>query len=157
MLFNNWICLFYISWDSLFLCFESRATEQRECSENKLLSSILGLDVPCCHRCQLGCPFPKIPDINLELNAQWKTFTVEYNIVQEEVKQQNFSTENYEKNYALEMIRRFGMCKNREKINEFVEKNYSNPANKIKYFLLINQGIIYFNTLKKMKKEQKKQ
>lgn len=61
----------------------------------------------------------------------------------------------------IEMIRRFGMCKNREKIAEFVEKNYINPTNKIFFngqpssiLLLINQGIIYFNTLKKMKKEQ---
>lgn len=53
------------------------------------------------------------------------------------------------------------MCKNREKIAEFVEKNYINPTNKIFFngqpssiLLLINQGIIYFNTLKKMKKEQ---
>ena len=48
--------------------------------------------------------------------AQWETLKAEYNIIKKEVNLQNFATEKYDKNNAIEMIRRFWMCKNGEKI-----------------------------------------
>lgn len=50
-----------------------------ECGDNKLISSILDIDIPCYHRCYLGCEFPEPPEIIFNIDHQWNELEVDYN------------------------------------------------------------------------------
>ena len=53
--------------------FYHTTVDQCQCSENKLLSSMLGIDVPCCHRYKLGAKFPDCPKAKLNINKKQAT------------------------------------------------------------------------------------
>ena len=41
--------------------------DRSPCNEKELLSSMLGIDAPCCHRVKLGAVFPPCPTMRLAL------------------------------------------------------------------------------------------
>ena len=54
------------------------------CSNNKLMSSLYRVDIPCHHRLKKGAVFPKIPHINLDLEDLCEGITFDYDIEEEE-------------------------------------------------------------------------
>ena len=125
------------------------------CSENKLLSSIMGIDIPCCHRYYLGCQFPPCPDAILNKEMQWNELIIEFNVLEDDPTIPQNSIQYADKKYATEMIHRYSKVKKRETINKYVEDNYviaededfilSKPCSVLS---LINDGIEHFNEQK---------
>ena len=90
-----------------------------QCSGNRLLSCILGVDVPCIHRISYGAHFPDPPIINLSSNLQWNELIVEPFPLEEEKYQEEISLEKIDLKYIIEMIHKYCKCKKREKIEEY--------------------------------------
>ena len=107
------------------VAYYNTTADRCHCSSNKLESSILRIDVPCCHRVSLGATFPilNLPDITLE--NKWPDLEIKYNIIEPEDEHDvTLSLEEQEKQYAINTIKRFTHNKQIDKIAEFVEDMY---------------------------------
>ncbi|KAK8870441.1 hypothetical protein M9Y10_008323 [Tritrichomonas musculus] len=141
------------------IAFYKTTIDHCECGENKLVSSIINVNIPCSHRCYLGCTFPLPNELIFSFEQQWKKLEVEYNLIE-------FDDEPFEKKYTKSLIKYFSyyMGKNsKEEISEYVEENFNNDdcsfyinCKKVTLVNLIIDGIDYFTKLK-MKKEREKQ
>ena len=132
-----------------------------QCSGNRLISCILGLDVPCIHRIFNGAQFPNCPIIKFISKLQWNELIVELNPLEEEKVNEQISIEKIDLNFITEMIHKYSKCKKREKIEQYVNPLYQEKKKKeeesyindIPSFVLriIHIGIEYFNDLKDSK------
>ena len=121
------------------------------CSENKLLSSLLNIDIPCCHRIHLGAEFPETPTSEILLINDTNSLIDKYDPLEPEIFNGDNSIEAQDKQYAIEIIQHFGREKKREKVSEFVENNYQLKQNEIfinckpsSILELIHLGITHF-------------
>lgn len=128
-----------------------------DCSENKLLSEILRIDVPCCHRLNLGAQFPPCPEIILNRHSNNNDLKVIFNILEEDLTNPENSVSTSDKKYAVEMIHRYGKMKDRKKITTFVDDNYNIKDDEqfiqckpCSVHNLINDGILHFQENKKL-------
>ena len=137
------------------ITFYNTTVDSCRCSENKLLSSNFHLDIPCCHRIFLGFEFPDCPQIKLNLNSQPSELIVDYVTIQSETRTQQYqSIETQDKNFAIDMIKRFGHIKekDREKIVQYVNTHYQIQDKEIfingrpsSILTLIHNGIIHLH------------
>ena len=124
------------------------------CNENVLVSSMLGIDVPCCHRVKLGALFPPCPIVRLTLSNQWINLNIEYCVVADDIDISDADEDYYDKLYIKEQIRRYSHFKDNEQISNFVEAKYSYDGNAflgkqpISTVELITEGIAYFTALR---------
>lgn len=138
--------------------------EYCHCSENKLLSSQLSIDLPCIHRLNLADPPEITKDINIKLTMknQWENLQVKYTPIIN--KSPKLTIEEQDKLYVKSTVKFYSKYKGSE-IDEYVDKNYSIHShndgfilNKPTYlFTLISDGIEYGKSLKKAKKKNKLQ
>ena len=128
------------------------------CGENKLLSSILGIDIPCSHRHHLGAVFPDCPTITPVISQQWLSLELKFEILNEERNPVQDNPDYYDKKYCIDQIRRFSHFKNKDKIKAFVESKYHHDGSSfigkkpISVIQLITEGIFYFTTLRNNEK-----
>ena len=137
------------------IAFYKTTVNNCQCSENKLLSSNFNLDIPCCHRIFLGYEYPDFPEIELNLNSEPSELIVDYVKIQSETRTQQYpSIEIQDKNFAIDMIKRFGHIKekDREKIVQYVNDHYQIQDKEIfingrpsSILTLIHNGIIYLH------------
>lgn len=64
------------------IAFYKTTIDHCECGENKLVSSIINVDMPCSHRCYLGCTFPSPNELIFSFEQQWNKLEVEYNLIE---------------------------------------------------------------------------
>ena len=126
------------------------------CSENKVMSAMLGVNLPCSHRIRRGEPIPKCPSIAPFITNQWNELHIEFEIIPQEEPLPARTTEYYDKKMAVNMIKRCSKYKSTEKIQEYVDEHYSQFPKPIESFLnnhpdelidMINAGINYFSSL----------
>lgn len=131
-------CAFYDTDISSFLCIN-----------NKLMSSLYRVDIPCHHRLKKGVVFPKIPHINLDLEDLCEGITFDCDIEEEE-KKENPSV-NYEIEFIFRTIKNFSKYKDEDEIRQFVNDNYDDENDfffineqKVSNIQLIEEGIYFF-------------
>lgn len=138
------------------ISFYQTTSESCLCSENKLISANLHMDIPCCHRLHLGCPFPDCPKIDLNLSSQTSELVVNYIILPSENEESKITIEKQDKHFAIEMIKRFGHLKeeNRPEIEKYVDEHYNIQEGQIfinglpsSILTLIHNGITYFHQI----------
>ena len=81
------------------------------CSENKLVSSNLKIDIPCSHRLSKGETFPDLPKINLNLIHQYSNLEIIHEFVPAE------KTQEDEKTDEMKYIVKGGVCQNYRSLN----------------------------------------
>lgn len=59
------------------------------CSGNKLLSAIYGVDIPCCHRIYQGESFPQIPVIKYSFESDTNELIDRYTIMKQDESENN--------------------------------------------------------------------
>ena len=132
------------------------------CSENKLLSSMLSIDVPCAHRLQLGAIFPTCPAVIPTIKQQWTTLEIKYNIIPPDTSPTVTNADYFDKQYVVQQIRRYSHYKENEEITKYVEDNYQYDGtafiNKkpLSVIQIITEGVNHFSAIKaeqKLKKE----
>ena len=137
----------------------SSTPEKCECGQNKLLSAILNIPIPCRHQCALGATFPPCPVIRPKVCEQWSKLVIEMNILPPEEATEMHDELYYDKKYAFDQIKRFSHYKKTEEIRDFVEKHYTYDGTiflgkkPISVIQLITQGIEHFSD--KLRKENK--
>lgn len=104
--------------------------DQYNCSGNKLLSCILGVDVPCRHRIYIGVEFLDCPIVKIEKKAEWNELIVETNPLEDEKVVEQISLESFDIEYITEMIHGYSKIKNRQKIEEYVHPLYNEMKQK---------------------------
>ncbi len=132
------------------------------CSENKLLSAIYEIDLPCAHQCFLGSLFPDCPKLNIKVEPSCKELIDKIDPLEDDETKIKFDIETQDKQYITSMIIRFGPCKKQEEVSKFVDENYIHVNdeqfinNKPTFILrLIHIGIQHFGELKELKKNKK--
>ena len=131
------------------------------CSENKVVSSQLGFQVPCSHQLQLKTfnGFPKLPDINITLENQWNDLCDDYNIVLDLSPEKSKKAE--EKDYLINTIKFYSKYKGDE-IKEFVDAQLKKKEDQKEFILnkptwlikVIDEGIKLGIGLKKKVKQE---
>ena len=129
------------------------------CSENKLISANLKIDVPCSHRISKGETFLEFQKINLNLTYQFDQLEEIHDILQPEEIIQNETTD--EINFIIKSIQFFSKYRKENDIKSFVEEHYT--ANngffinnqKVSVIQLIEDGIFHFQELKKENAKEK--
>ena len=104
--------------------FYSTTIDHCNCGDNKLVSAIMGIDIPCAHRCSLGATFPQCPKLGLPLNRQWSTLVVEFNKLPANQNVNPYDEGKGPKMYAVNIIRRYSGYSKKEDIEKYVEDNY---------------------------------
>lgn len=133
------------------------------CSDNKLVSKMMKIDIPCHHRLSSGATFPECPIFRLSLEDEFdflddsiKPFTEEEELNETEEFYRN-------KQYAIKLIKRYSHFKDTEKIEQFV--NFSCCSENDSAFILgkpvsliqlIDEGISYFTDMRDKTKKLKK-
>ena len=77
------------------------------CSENKLVAAIMGIDIPCSHRCALDAAFPDCPKLDIPLTKQWNDLVIEYNVIPSSHDSHDYDENMGSKMYAVNIIKRF--------------------------------------------------
>ena len=131
------------------------------CGETALLSSILGVDIPCSHRVHLGAHFTELSRIDLKLVPCTNECVFKYTVVNREPPNTDADHINCLKNSAICAIRRYSHFKHKSTISKFVEDNFNSGAEfvngkPLEYYSLVNEGIIYFNKIRYQKEYEKK-
>ena len=133
------------------------------CSENKLASSILSMDVPCSHRLRLWEQFGDCPSFHIKLEQQFDKLIFDANVLPP-----NTIVNPYDENhgaimYAASIIRRFSCYKNKKEIEEFVTAHYNQEqgnffllGEEVSLSQLIYNGIHHFMEKRKAQKIAKK-
>ena len=132
-----------------------------QCSGNRLISCILGVDVPHIHRIYHDASFPECPEVKLEVFPELDKLIVEHFPLEDENSVEQISLEKFDINYITEVIHTNGKFKKRDKIEEFIVPLYQDMKkveeelyiNDIPSFTLriIHIGIEHFNDLKNKK------
>ena len=123
------------------------------CSENKLISSNLKIDVPCSHRISMGATFQDFPDVFLNLNHQYAKLEFTHEFVNAQETQGNETTTEID--YIIRTIRYFSHYKTINDIKNYVESHYTSNAGffinnqKVSVIQLIEEGIYHFQKIKK--------
>ena len=107
--------------------FYNTTVENCNCSENKAISQMLHIDVPCSHRLYLGATFPDIPELNIVRNNQYEKLEIRINLMPTEEVEVLKTKEELEKEYICETIKFFTHCRDEAAIVEFVNAHYQ-PA-----------------------------
>ena len=140
-----------------FITYYKTTEEQCLCSDNKLASSNYKIDIPCYHRLRFGATFPETPVINLDLSHSYSNLEVEYEFIPDEDNPENELTD--EINYISRQVKHFSHYNNIEEIRKYIETHYrANEGifinnQKVSTIQLIEEGIFYFQKLKKEKKK----
>lgn len=132
-----------------------------QCSGNRLISCILGVDVPCIHRIYHDASFPECPEVKLEVFPEWDELIAEHFSLEDENSVEQISFEKIDINYITEVIHTNGKFKKRDKIEEFIVP-LNQDMKKVEEELYINDilsftlriihiGIEHFNDLKNKK------
>jgi hypothetical protein len=98
---------------------------QCSCSETKLASALLGIDIPCSHRVNLGVPFPPCPKANINLRESINELSITYNVLRDDiVARAEIRNGEHEINYIVDAIVRYSGNRDVSAIKMFVEKQY---------------------------------
>ena len=126
-----------------------------ECSENKLLSAMMNIDIPCSHRYKMGKQFPECPFIKPVIKPQNEKLEIIYNVLPIDQNAARQNEDFHDKQYVIGQIRRFSHFSNKDKIAAFVDSRF--PLNQHGKFIckrseqlmrVICDGIIHFTALK---------
>lgn len=142
--------------------FYSTTLTSCKCSENKLLSSLLGINIPCSHRIALGAQFPDVPLLEIEFSKQWNELKVEYNVIPPAQSIQTYDENKGAKAYAVNIIRRYSGYTKKEEIENYVNQNYDGDEEtcfisdtEISVIQMIYKGISEFSARKAEAKAEK--
>ena len=132
------------------------------CSENKIVSQLLEIDLPCSHRLACGTQFPKCPQFSIQINETFDHL-VDDDIIEIENDEINIIDEyNRNKEYATAIIRRYSNFKDVDKIMSYVEHSYCSESDNffilnkpVSLIQLIDEGVSYFTDMKAKFKEEK--
>ena len=132
------------------------------CNENKLVSAIMDIDIPCSHRCSLGATFPECPKIDIPLIKQWNELVVDYNIIPVSHDTHDYDENLGAKKYAVNIIKRFSCYTKKEEIEKYVNDNYTSDDEEcyidgkdVELIKLIFRGIKIFSDKKLEQKVEK--
>ncbi|NLZ73129.1 MAG: hypothetical protein GX905_04840 [Bacteroidales bacterium] len=103
----------------------STTIDNCNCSENRLESAMLGVDLPCSHRVYLGASFPACPKIKPTVKRQWDKLEISFNHVLPDSAEGALSLIVQDINYAVKSIKRFSHYKDTAKIEEYVKSKYN--------------------------------
>ena len=130
------------------------------CSWNKLLSSIYGVDIPCCHRIYQGESFPQIPVVKYLFEPDTVELVDNYNILIQDENESQIDIDTLDKKYIIKIIKQFSKYKDVEKITNFVDQNFIIEKDEIyindypsSFLRIIHNGIEYFDELRKSEKK----
>lgn len=134
------------------------------CSDNKLPSQLMKVDLPCCHRIDCGAQFPPCPHFSIHLDEQFDHLECSVQPIDAEDDSLKDLDEYYSnKEFAIRIIKRYSYFKDKDKIRQFVNHSYCSendtffilgkPASLIQ---MINEGISYFTDMREHMKELKK-
>lgn len=135
------------------------------CSDNKLVSHLMKIDLPCYHRVDCGAQFPKCPHFTLHIDEDFDHLECKIKLINSDDESIKDLDKYYsDKEYAIRIIRRYSNFKDIDKIRQFVDHSYCS-ANDSFYILgkpvsliqMINEGISYFSDMRANLKELKKQ
>ena len=132
-----------------------------ECGENRLVSSMLGIDMICSHRLALTAKPDPCPDVKPPIIMANDHLEVEYNFLPPQVQKQPKSFNEMEIKYIVNQIKSFSHFKEKTSIEEWVKSKFS-PENdqmfKDHYSSSINliiEGISYFIAEKEKERQEK--
>ena len=137
----------------LQLGFYATTVDKCSCGDNKLISAILGVDIPCCHRIALGAVFPLCPKLDISLSNQWNELVYDFNELPPIIEVQKSDADDMVKKYVVNTIRRYSCYSKRDEIEKYVNERY-NPEQDDDIFIdgreaslipLIYKGIEFFS------------
>ena len=126
-----------------------------ECGETKLLSAMFRTDIPCYHQLSIGKEFPTCPHITLDLENNYKSLKIDYEIRERVVVETPKNLENLFTEKAVTEIRKRSKCKNKTQIMQSInpieiesETHFAigKPAN---FYTEVSKGIHSFHEIKK--------
>ena len=132
--------------------------ERCACSDNKLISAMLQVDFPCCHRLFLGADFPPCPTVIPTIHQQWTQLEIEFEILPEETLVSSQTEESFDKEYITKQIRRYSHFKDIKLISDFVESHYKYDSESfiskqpISVIDMITEGVTHFSAMRSSEK-----
>ena len=132
------------------------------CGQNKIESSLYGIDIPCVHRIFLGEQFSECPNIKLELNEKFSNLEIKYDIIKSDDLLITYDEEKLNKDFAVKIIKKHSKYKNKDEIIQYVDHAYC--SNNDTYFIsgkpvsliqLIDEAIKLFTEKEKQRKLNK--
>lgn len=124
-----------------------------DCGENKLVSAMIDIKLPCSHQIYIGNQFPSIPDFNPHFDCQWSNLVIDYNILDDD--NSKIIKEPYEKKYAKSKIRFYTQYTKKD-IDDYVDENYNETDDSmfiknhgVSLIEFVLDGIKHFKELKK--------
>ena len=143
--------------------FYNTSNDHCNCGENKLLSSILDVKIPCSHRLAMGTTFPECPKINLPLSKQWNELIFEYNVLPPINELRTHGENESSKMYAISTIRRFSGYSKRDEIEQYVCTHYNIEGDsffisgkEVSLIQLIYDGIEHFTEKRNIQRLNKR-
>lgn len=132
------------------------------CSGNKLLSAIYGVDIPCCHRIYQGESFPQIPVIKYSFESDTNELIDRYTIMKQDESESQIDIDTLDKKFITKIIKQFSKYKDVTKIQNFVDENFIIDKDDIyindypsSFLRIIHNGIEYFDELRTSEKKSK--
>ena len=86
------------------ILFYQTTIDNCQCGDNKIESSLHGIDIPCVHRIKLGAKFPECPRVKLVLNEKFDKLIIDYNPVIPDDLLNTYDEEHLNKEYAIKII-----------------------------------------------------
>ena len=93
------------------------------CGENKLVSLLIGCDIPCKHRMCLGDKCEPCPEVELNLSNETDELEIVFNVLPDD--NTTMDQEEYYKKMACKTIKRFSHYKDENEISKYIEENYN--------------------------------
>ena len=140
------------------IAFYGSTIQSCRCNENKLVSSMLRIDMPCCHRHILGAPFPACPVVRPRIELQWDQLVISYNVLPPENDITPHDVHFSEKKYIVDQIKKYSKFKDISQIEEYVNMNYTLDqsqyidARPLSAIQLITEGVFIYANMQKQAK-----